>query len=402
MLFLALIGLASCSSNSDNSEQMTNYVTLAVNGESAMTEDYTKGIDITLTLAYSLDKDATVNLTLSGDDKGAVKLSQNQVTFPAGQKTATVKVLSNNLNILGAQEVVYVKIASCSENNMHPISNEGAAITVKPNTAVPELTAEQLKLIEGYKTNLGIDLTKVLGMVDVKTTITYGNDDKGAENNGNDTRTIDGQSIITLSENATSEKPVLKMVTNPMGLESFMYEKLLRCTTKDPDGYFSADPISAALTNIVSYNESTETFTSSLDNITLNNDGTLNFTKATSNGDGTTITKVPFSYNYSVWTRLSEMAKAGKTVNISEGKNTVEYSIQDLINQYNTFNPSYYLGNSDVSKDAYGAKLSNFTTPNAKYDFNKGIMSFNFSWDYGSGMILSDYIKINVNYTMHK
>lgn len=96
------------------------------------------------------------------------------------------------------------------------------------------------------------------------------------------------------------------------------------------------------------------------------------------------------------------MAKAGKTVNISEGKNTVEYSIQDLINQYNTFNPSYYLGNSDVSKDAYGAKLSNFTTPSAKYDFNKGTMSFNFSWDYGSGMILNDYIKINVNYTMHK
>lgn len=402
MLLLAIIGLASCSSNSDNSEQMTNYVTLAVNGGSEMTEDYTKGIDITLTLAYSLDKDATVNLTLSGDDKGAVKLSQNQVTFPAGQKTATVKVLSNNLNVLGAQEVVYIKIASCSENNMHPISNEGAAITVKPNAAVPELTAEQLKLIEGYKTNLGIDLTKVLGMVDVKTTITYGNDDKGAENNGNDTRTIDGQSIITLSENATSEKPVLKMVTNPMGMESFMYEKLLRCTTEDPDGYFSADPISAALTNIVSYNKSTETFTSSLDNITLNNDGTLNFTKATSNEDGSTITKVPFSYNYSVWTRLNEMAKAGKTVNISEGKNTVEYSIQDLINQYNTFNPSYYLGNSDISKDAYGAKLSNFTTPSAKYDFNKGTMSFNFSWDYGSGMILNDYIKINVNYTMHK
>lgn len=396
-LTIALVSMASCSESADSNEQMTNYVTLSVEGESAMTEDNTEGLVVNVSMAYTLDHDASVQLSLTGDEKEAVKLSSNKVTIPAGKKTASVKVLSNNANVLSIQEVVNVVVSSCSDANMKPMDTKGIALTIKPNAMVPELTAEQLALIKGYKDNLGIDLTKVLGIVDVTTTVTYGNDDKDAENNGNDTRVFNGKSVITLSDKATADKPVLKMISNPMGMESYMYDRLLRCTTEERDGYFDADPINTALLSVVNYNKSTESFSAVLDNITLNTDGTLNFTAVE---DDKTI--VPFEYTYSVWTRINEMANAGNTVNVNEGSTYVEYSIKDLLEQYSTFCPAKYLGNTDITIDAYGATPSNFVLPSAKYDFNNNTMNFEFAWDYGSGSYLNDYVRIKANYTMHK
>lgn len=396
-LTIALVSMASCSEKTDSNEQMNNYVTLSVEGESAMTEDNTEGLVVNVSMAYTLDHDASVQLSLTGDEKEAVKLSSNKVTIPAGKKTASVKVLSNNANVLSIQEVVNVAVSSCSDANMKPMDTKGIALTIKPNAMVPELTAEQLALIKGYKDNLGIDLTKVLGIVDVTTTVTYGNDDKDAENKGNDTHVFNGKSVITLSDKATADKPVLKMISNPMGMESYMYDRLLRCTTEERDGYFDADPINTALLSVVNYNESTESFSAVLDNITLNTDGTLNFTAVE---DDKTI--VPFEYNYSVWTRINEMANAGNTVNVNEGSTYVEYSIKDLLEQYSTFCPAKYLGNTDITIDAYGATPSNFVLPSAKYDFNNNTMNFEFAWDYGSGSYLNDYVRIKANYTMHK
>ena len=396
-LAIAVVSLASCSESADSNEQMTNYVTLSVEGESAMTEDNEDGLVVNVSMAYSLDHDVSVQLALTGDEKGAVKLDKNTVTLPAGKKTASVKVVSNKANVLLTQEVVNVVVASCPDANMKALDAKGVVLTIKPNAAVPELTAEQLALIKGYKDNLGIDLTKVLGIVDVTTTVTYGNDDKDAENKGNDTRVFNGKSVITLSDKATTDKPVLKMISNPMGMESYMYDRLLRCTTEEPDGYFDADPINTALLSVVNYNKSTESFSAVLDNITLNTDGTLNFTAVE---DDKTI--VPFEYNYSVWTRINEMANAGNTVNVNEGSTYVEYSIKDLLEQYSTFCPAKYLGNTDISIDAYGATPSNFVSPSASYDFNNNAMSFEFSWDYGNGSYLYDYVRIKANYTMHK
>lgn len=396
-LAIAVVSLASCSESADSNEQMTNYVTLSVEGESAMTEDNEDGLVVNVSMAYCLDHDVSVQLALTGDEKGAVKLDKNTVTLPAGKKTASVKVVSNRANVLLTQEVVNVVVASCPDANMKALDAKGVVLTIKPNAMVPELTAEQLALIKGYKDNLGIDLTKVLGIVDVTTTVTYGNDDKDAENNGNDTRVFNGKSVITLSDKATTDKPVLKMISNPMGMESYMYDRLLRCTTEEPDGYFDADPINTALLSVVNYNKSTESFSAVLDNITLNTDGTLNFTAVE---DDKTI--VPFEYNYSVWTRINEMANAGNTVNINEGSTYVEYSIKDLLEQYSTFCPAKYLGNTDISIDAYGATPSNFVLPSAKYDFNNNTMNFEFAWDYGSGSYLNDYVRIKANYTMHK
>lgn len=405
LLLTCILAMASCSESSDNSEKMTNYVSLAANGVTSMNEDDSTGIEITVNMAYSTDKDATVTLALTGDDAGAVSLSPQTVTIPAGKKSATTTLVSNFKGALVTAENISVTIASCSDDNMKSMDAKGLILTVKPVTAMPELTAAQLELINGYKKNLGIDLMKVLGVVNVSTTITFGNDDKDGENSGNDTRTLSGRSVTTLSDKATADKPVLKMLSNPMGMESFMYEKLRRCTTEDPDGYFAADPYAAALTKAVDYNLATETFSVVLDGITVNADGTLDFTAAQANNYGDEVTKVPFDYTYSVWTRLQQMGD--KTVSVNEGSeestNLVGYTVSEILNTYTQyFNPSVYLGNSDISSDTYGHSPSNYIAPSGKADFTKGTMTFSFPWDYGNGSILNDYIRVNTVYTMHQ
>lgn len=404
MLMLCLIGLASCSDSSDDSEQMTNYVTLAASGESSMYEDDTTGINIQVTMAYSIDKDATITLALSGDN-GAVSLSPATVTIPAGEKTATVKLISNQQGILLSAENVNVTVASCSETNMKPIDASGITLTVRPAAAMPTLTEAQLALIQGYKDNLGIDLTRVLGVVDVNTTITFGNDDKDTQNGGEDTRVLSGKSVITLSDYATADTPVLKMITNPMGMESFMYEQIRSWVSENPDGYSlsnpEANPYASAIFNVINYNLATETFSVVLDSITLNADGTLNFTKVVSDDYGDVTTTIPFSYDYSVWNRVNSMRD--QTVEVNEGETTASYTIGEILDTYgNYFYPASYLGNSDVATDVYGYEPSNFIEPSANADFDKGQMTFNFSWDYGQGGILYDYIRVNVVYTMHK
>ena len=100
-------------------------------------------------------------------------------------------------------------------------------IKVRPASTMPELTDDQKAMIAGYKENLGIDLYRMLGKVSctVKVSFPYvEGDDKDYFNDGEDSRTFTAESVITLSENATAEKPVLKMVSNPMGMDDFMFE----------------------------------------------------------------------------------------------------------------------------------------------------------------------------------
>ncbi len=400
MLMLGAFVFASCSDDDDEKE-MTNYVQLSVDGDPTLYEDATEGITVTVTLARAVEQQSTITLSISGDDKGAVKLSSNTVTFAAGEKTATVELLSNNANVLAVNEVVYIEVTGFSDSNMQVLEGNQVSVTVKPAASVPELTAEQLALIDGYKESLGIDLTKVLGIVDVTTVITFGNDDKETENNGEDTRTLTGKSIITLSEHATADKPVLKITSNPMGMGSFIYEKYRRCTVED-DEYYLQMPVQAALINAVNYNFATETFDVTLDDLTLNTDGTISFTKVVTDEYDEEITKVPFAYTYSLWTRLQQLAESGAEVAVNEGETDVNYSVSDLLEQYNPFNPDAVLGNSDIATDTYMHDPSNYTSPTSSYDLTDGSMKFEFSWDYGAGAILYDYIRVNVTYTLHK
>ena len=102
----------------------------------------------------------------------------------------------------------------------------------------PQLTEVQQQLIKGYKENLGVDLTKVLGVKKLHERLYF----PGYENMQPFAqpfeRDLEDYTIITLSEQSTPEKPVLKMTYNPLGLTNYQRYLLYMLTVGNDEFWY--------------------------------------------------------------------------------------------------------------------------------------------------------------------
>lgn len=380
MCMLAILtGFSACSSdNNDGDKQMTNYVSISAAGNTIINEDDDEEVKFNILIGNTLTADATINLSLEGNDDNVATLTPSTIALKAGAKTASFTVKSNKKSLLKSDRVLTVK-ATFSDANMKT-DGKTVTLTIKPDSDIPVLTAEQQKLIEGYKQNLNIDLTKILGKVKVATKVTFNNDDKIDINDNKDTRSFSGVTIITLSEKATADKPVLKMVSNAMGMAAFNYEMLRKKTVEDTE-YYTQTPYGQAVMENIKYDFNKETFTMTLDGIEVNADMTLSFTGKKTTIYEEEITTVPFDYTFSAWTRLKEMADAGKSFIVDDGDSKTETPVQDIIDGGGTLNPYAFFDNIDVVADAEKTEYKNiFVVPTGKIDFANGKMTFAFPW----------------------
>ena len=380
MCMLAMLtGFSACSSdNNDGDKQMTNYVSISAEGNNIINEDDDEEVKFNILIGNTLTADATINLSLEGNDDNVATISPSTIALKAGAKTASFTVKSNKKSLLKSDRVLTVK-AIFSDANMKT-DGKAVTLTIKPDSDIPVLTAEQQKLIEGYKQNLNIDLTKILGKVKVETLVTFNDDDKIDINDNKETRSFSGVTIITLSEKATADKPVLKMVSNAMGMAAFNYEMLRKKTVEDTE-YYTQTPYGQAVMENIKYDFNKETFTMTLDGIEVNADMTLSFTGKKTNIYGKEITTVPFDYTFSAWTRLKEMADAGKSFIVNDGDSKTETPVQDIIDGGGTLNPYAFFDNIDVVADAEKTEYKNiFVVPTGKIDFANGKMTFAFPW----------------------
>ena len=257
---------------------------------------------------------------------------------------------------------------------------KAATLTIKPDSDIPVLTAEQQKLIEGYKQNLNIDLTKILGKVKVDTKVTFNDDDKIDINDNKDTRSFSGVTIITLSEKATADKPVLKMVSNAMGMAAFNYEMLRKRTVEDTENWTQM-PYGKAVMEHINYDYNKETFTMTLDGIEVNTDMSLKFTGSKVTMYEEEITTVPFDYTFSAWDRLKAMADANKSFVVDDGDTKTEVSVQDIIDGGGSLNPYSFFDNTDIVTDGENTDYTTiYVAPTGKIDFTSGKMTFAFPW----------------------
>ena len=396
MCMLAMLtGFSACSSdNNDGDKQMTNYVSISAEGNNIINEDDDEEVKFNILIGNTLTADATINLSLEGNDDNVATISPSTIALKAGAKTASFTVKSNKKSLLKSDRVLTVK-AIFSDANMKT-DGKAVTLTIKPDSDIPVLTAEQQKLIEGYKQNLNIDLTKILGKVKVETLVTFNDDDKIDINDNKETRSFSGVTIITLSEKATADKPVLKMVSNAMGMAAFNYEMLRKKTVEDTE-YYTQTPYGQAVMENIKYDFNKETFTMTLDGIEVNADMTLSFTGKKTTIYEEEITTVPFDYTFSAWTRLKEMADAGKSFIVDDGDSKTETPVQDIIDGGGTLNPYAFFDNTDVVADAEKTEYKNiFVVPTGKIDFANGKMTFAFPWylenAYGCQRVEATYI----------
>lgn len=381
MCMLAMLtGFSACSSSDDNDgdKQMTNYVSISAEGNNIINEDDDDEVKFNILIGNTLTADATISLSLEGNDDNVATLTPSTISLKAGAKTASFTVKSNKKSLLKSDRVLTVK-ATFSDANMKT-DGKAVTLTIKPDSDIPVLTAEQQKLIEGYKQNLNIDLTKILGKVKVDTKVTFNDDDKIDINDNKDTRSFSGVTIITLSEKATADKPVLKMVSNAMGMAAFNYEMLRKKTVEDTE-YWTQMPYGKAVMENINYDYNKETFTMTLDGIEVNPNMSLKFTGSKVNVYDEEITTVPFDYTFSAWNRLKAMADANKSFVVDDGDTRTEVPVQDIIDGGGSLNPYSFFDNTDVVADGEDTDYTTiYVAPTGKIDFTTGKMTFAFPW----------------------
>lgn len=380
MCMLAMLtGFSACSSSDDNDgKQMTNYVSISAAGNNIINEDDDEEVKFNILIGNTLTADATINLSLEGNDDNVATLTPSTIALKAGAKTASFTVKSNKKSLLKSDRVLTVK-ATFSDANMKT-DGKAVTLTIKPDSDIPVLTAEQQKLIEGYKQNLNIDLTKILGKVKVATKVTFNDDDKIDINDNKDTRSFSGVTIITLSEKATADKPVLKMVSNAMGMAAFNYEMLRKRTVEDAENW-TQTPYGKAVMENINYDNRKETFTMTLDGIEVNADMSLKFTGSKVTVYDEEITTVPFDYTFSAWDRLKAMADANKSFEVDEGDTRTNVPVQEIIDGGGSLNPYSFFDNTDVVADGEATDYKNiYVAPTGKIDFTSGKMTFAFPW----------------------
>jgi hypothetical protein len=387
--------LFSC--NKENTPKSKNYINLSVIGNNTITEDSKDPINVNILLARAVDNDVNIFFELEGNTNDILRIENSPVTIKKGEKEGNFKVFSNKKGILSVAKNVIVKVKSFSDDSLEPFG-ESPIIVIKPNSNIPELTQNQISLIKGYKDNLNIDLYRIIGELNYSVKITFPSDDKDLFNNGNDTRNIEGKTIITLSEKATADKPIIKMIDNPMGLNDFLYEMLRKETTEDVNESWYLQPYPIAAMKAINFDKQKETFSSTLDNIVLSA-GEFNFIgEKTGYSSGNTVNVVPFDFKYSAWDRLLQKAEAGETAIVDDGESQTEYSLSDLITQGASLDPYDYLFTSDISSDNWENEPSDWVAPNGVYNFNNGTFTFTFAFDH---VMSYGYCKIEVKYTMH-
>ena len=383
MCMLAMLtGFSSCSSSDDNdgNKPMTNYVAISADGNTIINEDDDEEVKFNILIGNTLTADATINLSLEENDDNVATISPSStIALKAGAKTASFTVKSNKKSLLKSDRVLTVK-ATFSDANMKT-DGKAATLTIKPDSDIPVLTAEQQKLIEGYKQNLNIDLTKILGKVKVDTKVTFNDDDKIDINDNKDTRSFSGVTIITLSEKATADKPVLKMVSNAMGMAAFNYEMLRKRTVEDTE-FWTQMPNGKAVMENINYDYNKETFTMTLDGIEVNPaDMSLKFTGSKVTMYEEKITTVPFDYTFSAWDRLKAKADANKSFVVDDGDTKTEVSVKDIIDGGGSLNPYSFFDNTDIVTDGENTDYTTiYVAPTGKIDFTSGKMTFAFPW----------------------
>ncbi len=379
----ALMSIVGCEKPGADYEG-TNYIYLSSeDGKTTIYESDSEPLTVEVMLTTSLAEDLTLTFALQGAE-GVVALEGNPVTIKAGEKTATFDVVSLNANKLDAASNYTIILDAATS-----VLPEGVALkssfqfTVAP-MSVEALTDAQKEIIAAYKTATGIDLAKYVGALNVS--VEYTAYDFTTEELLQP-ETFAGKTVITLSETSTAEAPVLKMVSNPMGIQDKMYALLRALTVEYTDYWCDGEyfPDNVNLMNAINWNaESQETFSMSLDGITFGAEGAVEFVGTGLDQYGDEIAIVPFSYEFSAYKRELEAIANGTFVKEDE------YAFDC------TANPAYHLNNSDISEDYY--EEENYAEATAEIDANGNLV---FTFCMATAMD-SDYTKVVATYTPNK
>ena len=359
-----MTGMASCE-DPETGYDGINYIYM--DSESASMYDVEgASLEVTVMLTTSLGHDLTLDFKVDDPD-GIITLEGNPVTIPAGERTAVLTVKSGTLT----EESRNFRI-TLDESTVLPENvawREDFSFTVI-SSSMAGLTEEQEAIVAAYMEATGIDLKKYIGLVNVTTVYTASSQDSEVPLPA---QTVNGITVISLSEESAVGQPVLKMTSNPMGLTDVFYDKLKANTLENP--YWVEDqaeyaPSYTELLEAIGWTSSSdETFSVTLDGIKPGTDGTVEFVADLSYFDEeyeetVEMFKVPFEFGFSAYEREKAALEAGTI-----GPEKDAEWLYDA-----TVDPDFYLNCDNIAEDYY--ECGNWTESSAEISEDKLVFTF--------------------------
>lgn len=404
----SLLALSGCSEEAkDYSFRGQNYVQLSVKGSSgsSLLVESDEPLTVDVLTATTSEQDETIEFELVNNaaDGGEVLRAEGAVlTLKAGEKQGSFLIYSNHPEDFVDPQTVVVRMKQATSERM--VGWNELSIVVNPNPTIGDLTEEQRELIEGYQEKYGLNLNRFIGELSCNTLVSFSEYDYGNPVAGDNTeRRFAGTSIITLSEYATADVPVLKMTFNPMGLTDFFYEAMRKLTFEDSE-YWLLDPFSSGLAGLVKFDVATDKFSMTLDSLVIDpRQKTISILADGVDLYDTPIKRVPFQYTFTAWERAQQLAKEGAVLSVDENGTIRQYPLQDVITGTGTMvtaytlDPADFLGISDIGADMY--EDGSYFQPEGHYDVDAGTLTFAFPWDYLN--YSGSYTRIQVTYTLN-
>ena len=365
----------------------TNYIYLE-SGNTSIYDFDGAYLPVTVMLTTSLKQDLTLNFVVDNDDH--ISLDGNPVTIPAGSLTAIFNISVKSQLPEGTSSANYtVSLDPAAVLPEKVQFAEDFTFTLN-SSSTPAITEEQQAIISAYQEATGIDLNKYLGLVNVTAVYTAASIDSEIPLSP---ETINGQTMIVLSEESTADQPVLKMVNNPMGLQSVLYDKLKSLTVDNTSWYdeYASPDFKTLLDAIGLTSTSVETFSMSLDGIKPKTDGTVEFVADLSYYDEewdetVEMFKVPFEFYYSAYEREKEQLEQG---NIGTEQNPEWYYEA-------TVNPDSHLNTETIATDEF--ETGNYVQASASISNESMVFTFPIYNSIESSYDM-DYSKAVVTYT---
>lgn len=322
VLRLLLCTIILCSCGEKQSEEYTgvNSVYLESVKDPVLTVGDGNSILVSLKTVHRVTRDTPFELEikpLDGANIEWVMIQESEVILKKGEREVSFHIVSRPGIYPDADLSQYeIGIARMPDERMESKKTLRFRLL---NIQVPKLNEKQLQFIEGYKAR-GINLTPLLGKVQVKATVKVppGGLFKGFEEPWD--KTYEGFSVLTLSEEATVDKPVLKMLYNPMGLNEFFYYALRKSTIEQYE-IWDAEGTKEQykeIRELINWNDkSVEHFSSTLDNIRIGEKqgDTYNIEYIGTGIDPyeDPIRCIPFKFEYSAWNRQKKLIDEGNT-----------------------------------------------------------------------------------------
>jgi hypothetical protein len=386
LLLLLIAILSSCSKDDNELKGYTgeNKIVLLSNNTSFIQDNGNDELVVNVHLVNKLTEDITLEFALENhivNLQPIVAIDNPVITFKAGEKKGILKIKSSSRQLLDSEHRVTLNLI---KNSSTLSIDKEYSFTVTPIKKTQALTDKQIELLDGYKRK-GLDLYPLMGDIEVETTINFPGEGNLETLYKPYTSKIKGHTSITLSNKSTAEQPILKMVSNPMGIESYLYQLFRQLTIDDLD-FWTQSPSAQQIMSLINLSSSTkETFEVELDDITIDlKTKQISYHSTLQNMWGDDFTAVPFQFKYSAWDRLKKLLDEGNPLAIEN------------VEMGGSVNPQNYINISDISDDNYGqGDLGNYRKSSAKLTDNK--LNFQFVMGHEHA---NDYILFTVEYKL--